>query len=268
MKDYSIATLTIAGSDSSGGAGIQADLKTFSAIGTYGMSIITAITAQSTQGVFGVEELSREIIKKQMEVVFEDIPPKSVKVGMVSSPEIITEIVSGLKKYKPKYIVVDTVMISKSGYSLLKPEAKYNLINYLIPEAYIITPNIPEAEEILGCEIKTVEDMKISGRKLLEMGPKYVLMKGGHLEGDAIDVLIGEGIFEVYKSERIDRKNTHGTGCTLSSAIASYLALGYGIKDAVRLSKNYITEAIKYSFDIGLGVGPVHHFYKFNQEEE
>ena len=262
MKNYKIPTLTIAGSDSSGGAGIQADLKTFSAIGTYGMSVITAITAQNTQGVFNVEELSSNIIKNQIKAVCEDIPPKAIKVGMVSSPEIIKDIVDSLEKYPCEYLVVDPVMISKSGYSLLKPEAKNNLIRYLIPKAYIVTPNIPEAEEISNMKINTVDDMKKAGKVILNLGPKYVLMKGGHLEGDCVDVLMGEDLFEVFKSERINRKNTHGTGCTISSAITSHLALGYDIVEAVKLSKIYITEAIKYSFDIGHGVGPVHHFYK------
>lgn len=265
MRNYKIPTLTIAGSDSSGGAGVQADLKTFSAIGTYGMSVITAITAQNTQGVFLVEDLSNEIIKKQIEVVFEDIPPKAVKIGMVSSPEIIKEITDTLKKYNPEYLVVDPVMISKSGYSLLKPEAKKNLIEYLIPMAYILTPNVPEAEEITGLHIENIEDMKEVGKKILELGPKYVLMKGGHLEGDAVDVLIGENTFEVFKQERLDRKNTHGTGCTISSAITAHLALGYSIEKAVELSKIYITEAIRNSFDIGKGVGPVNHFYSFQE---
>ena len=264
MRNYKIPTLTIAGSDSSGGAGIQADLKTFSAIGTYGMSVITAITAQNTEGVFDVEELSSKIIKGQIKAVCEDIMPKAIKIGMVSSPEIILDIAESLKKFPCEYIVVDPVMISKSGYSLLRPEAKESLIKYLIPMAYIVTPNIPEAEEISNMKIKTVEDMKKVGREILKLGPKYVLMKGGHLDGDAIDVLIGEDIFEIYKSERVDRKNTHGTGCTISSAITSHLALGYDIKEAVKLSKEYITEAIRHSFDIGHGVGPVHHFYKFD----
>lgn len=263
MRDYRVPTLTIAGSDSSGGAGIQADLKTFSAIGTYGMSVITAITAQNTEGVFAVEELSREIIKKQIQVIFADIEPAAVKIGMVSSAEIILDIVEMLKRYNPKYLVVDPVMISKSGYSLLKPKAKGNLIKYLIPMAYLITPNVPEAEEITGIEIKSLDDMKMVGEKILALGPKYVLMKGGHLEGDAIDVLIGKDVFEVYKSKRINKKNTHGTGCTISSAITAHLALGYDIKEAVALSKKYITEAIEHSFDIGHGVGPVNHFYKF-----
>ncbi|CEK35048.1 bifunctional hydroxymethylpyrimidine kinase/phosphomethylpyrimidine kinase [Paraclostridium sordellii] len=264
MGKYKIPTLTIAGSDSSGGAGIQADLKTFSAIGTYGMSVITAITAQSTQGVFLVEDLSKEIIKKQIEVVFDDIPPKAVKIGMVSSPEIIRVIVEALDNYNPKNLVVDPVMISKSGYSLLKPEAKENLIKYLIPKAYILTPNTLEAEEIAGIKINNLDDMKLVGEKILGLGPNYVLMKGGHLDGDAIDVLIGKDTFEIYKSERLDMKNTHGTGCTLSSAITAYLALGLDVKEAVLEAKKYITNAIKYSFDIGKGVGPVHHFYKFD----
>ena len=264
MRNYKVPTLTIAGSDSSGGAGVQADLKTFCAIGTYGMSVITAITAQNTEGVFDVQELSSKIIKGQIKAVCEDIPPKAIKIGMVSSPQIILDIVDSLKKYPCKHVIVDPVMISKSGYSLLKPEAKENLIKYLIPMAYIVTPNVPEAEEITGIKIETEEDMKKVGEKILELGPKYVLMKGGHLEGDAVDVLMGKDLFEVYQSERIDKKNTHGTGCTISSAITSHLALGYDIKEAVRLSKEYITEAIKYSFDIGHGVGPVHHFYKFD----
>ena len=267
MRNYKIPTLTIAGSDSSGGAGVQADLKTFSTIGTYGMSVITAVTAQNTEGVFDVQELSKEIIKGQMKAVFEDIPPKGVKIGMVSSPEIILEIVENLKKYKPEILVVDPVMISKSGYSLLRPEAKENLIKYLIPMAYLVTPNVPEAEEITGMKIDGVEDMKKAGKKILELGPKYVLMKGGHLDGDAVDVLMGEDVFEVLSCPRINKKNTHGTGCTISSAITAHLALGYDVVEAVKLSKEYITEAIKHSFDIGHGVGPVNHFYKFEDED-
>ena len=263
MKNYRVPTLTIAGSDSSGGAGIQADLKTFSAIGTYGMSVITAITAQNTEGVFDVEELSSEIIKSQIKAVCEDIPPKAIKIGMVSSPKIIKDIVESLEIYPCEYVVVDPVMISKSGYSLLRPESKENLIKYLIPKAYIVTPNVPEAEEISSIKIETVEDMKKAGKKILDLGPKYVLVKGGHLDGDAVDVLMGEDTFEVFTSERLDRKNTHGTGCTLSSAITSHIALGYDVVEAVRRSKEYITEAIRHSFDIGHGVGPVNHFYKF-----
>ncbi|MDU5110113.1 MAG: bifunctional hydroxymethylpyrimidine kinase/phosphomethylpyrimidine kinase [Clostridium sp.] len=263
MKKYKIPTLTIAGSDSSGGAGIQADLKTFSAIGTYGMSVITAITAQNTEGVFMVEDLSKEIIRKQIEVVIEDIKPKAIKIGMVSNPEIINEIVDTLSKYDIEYLVVDPVMISKSGFYLLKPEAKDALIKNLIPKAYILTPNTLEAEEISGVKINTLEDMKEAGEKILDLGPTYVLMKGGHLEGEAIDILIGKDVYKELKSDRLNNKNTHGTGCTLSSAITSYLALGNEIEKSVELAKEYITNAIKNSFDIGKGVGPVNHFYKF-----
>ena len=195
-----------------------------------------------------MEELSSKIIKEQIKAVCEDIPPKAIKIGMVSSPEIIKDIVDCLEEYPCEFIVVDPVMISKSGYSLLRPEAKENLIKYLIPKSYIVTPNIPEAEEISNMKIKTVEDMKKAGKLILDLGPKYVLM--------------GEDIFEVFECERINKKNTHGTGCTISSAITSHLALGYDIVESVKLSKEYITEAIRHSFDIGHGVGPVNHFYK------
>lgn len=262
---YKVATLTIAGSDSSGGAGIQADLKTFSAIGTYGMSVITAITAQNTQGVYEVLDLNKEIVSSQIKAVLEDIKPKVIKIGMVSNCEIINEIYCALSGYNCDYVVVDPVMISKSGFFLLKPEAKYMLIKKLFPIAYIVTPNILEAEEITEMKIRNLDEMKIAGKKILKLGTKFVLIKGGHLEGDAVDVLIGENIFKIYKSERLNRKNTHGTGCTLSSAISAYLALGKSITDSINLSKKYITNAIKYSFDIGKGVGPVHHFYEFDE---
>ena len=264
-NNYRLPVLTIAGSDSSGGAGIQADLKTFSALRTFGMSVITAITAQNTRGVFAVEEISKEMIKKQIEVIFEDIPPKALKIGMVSSPEIIKEIADTLSKYEINNLVIDPVMISKSGYSLLRSEAKENLIKYLIPMAYIITPNTMEAEEITGIHIQNLEDMKKAAKKLLELGPKYVLVKGGHLDGDAVDLLMGDGVCELFESKRLDRKNTHGTGCTLSSAIVTQLAHGYDVKEAVGNSKNYITKAIENSFDIGHGIGPVHHFYEFDK---
>ena len=259
--------LTIAGSDSSGGAGIQADLKTFAAHGTFGMSVITAVTAQNTCGVTMVQDITPEVVEAQIAAVFDDIRVDAVKIGMLSRPETIRAIAASLRKYQPKIIVLDPVMISKSGYSLLKPEAKENLIKYLIPMAYLVTPNVPEAEEITGIKINSVTDMKLAGEKILELGPKFVLMKGGHLDGDAVDVLIGENIFHVFKSKRLNRKNTHGTGCTISSAITAHLALGYDIKESVALSKKYITEAIEKSFDMGHGVGPVHHFYKFEESK-
>lgn len=263
---YKVETLTIAGSDCSGGAGIQADLKTFSAIGTYGMSVITAITAQNTQGVFAVENLSNEIIKGQIKAIFDDIVPKATKIGMVSEARIIECVASELKRYKAENIVLDPVMISKSGFSLLNPEAKNSLIKNLIPLAYILTPNILEAEEIIKRKISNVDEMIEAGKDILKMGPKYVLVKGGHLDGDAIDVLVGENTVKLFKSERLDRKNTHGTGCTLSSAITAHLAIGLDIVQAVEKSKEYITEAIRNSYQIGKGIGPVNHFYKFIKE--
>ncbi|WP_425449606.1 bifunctional hydroxymethylpyrimidine kinase/phosphomethylpyrimidine kinase [Dethiothermospora halolimnae] len=254
--------LTIAGSDSCGGAGIQADIKTFSALGVYGMSVITSVTAQNTQGVFAVEDMSMEIIGKQIDAIFDDIIVDGVKIGMVSKTDTIKVIAEKLKKYSAKNIVLDPVMISKSGFDLLKSEAKDTLINELLPLATIVTPNIPEAEVISGEDIKTIGDMESVSKSISKMGPRYVLLKGGHLDGDAIDVLYdGENIHH-FNSKRIATKNTHGTGCTLSSAITSYLAKGYSIKDAIKNAKDYITNAIKYSLDIGKGVGPTNHFFK------
>ncbi len=260
--------LTIAGSDSCGGAGIQADLKTFSANYVYGMSVITAITAQNTQGVFAVQDIDEDIIKAQIDAIFTDIEVDAVKIGMVSKISTIISISEKLKEYRPKNLVLDPVMISKSGYSLLKPESKSALINELIPLADIITPNIPEAEEILK-EVKskitvidTVKDMEIAAKEIYKLGCKNVLLKGGHIKGEAIDILYdGKEITQFY-SKRINTKNTHGTGCTLSSAIASNLALGFDMKEAVKNAKDYITTAIEHSLSIGHGVGPTNHFYE------
>lgn len=263
MSKYNIPTLTIAGSDSSGGAGIQADLKGFSANGTYGMSVITAITAQNTMGVFDIEELSSRIIKSQIKAVFEDIRPRSTKIGMVSNEEIIKEIAMSLKEFEVEKLVLDPVMISKSGFALLKEQAQNALKENLIPLAYVVTPNVPEAEVLTGIEIQTIDDMVKAAKAIKELGAEYVLIKGGHLDGDSTDVLYGDGVLEYFTAKRLDRKNTHGTGCTLSSAICSNLAKGQDIIEAIKNAKKYITEAINESFDIGNGVGPVNHFYKF-----
>ncbi len=253
--------LTIAGSDSCGGAGIQADLKTFSANGTYGMSVITAITAQNTQGVFDVQDVAPSVITHQIEAIFDDIRVDAVKIGMVSRPETICAIVSALKRYALPPLVVDPVMISKSGYDLLQPEAKKALIEQLLPLATLITPNLPEAEVIVGYHIDSLEKMRQAARDLHALGCVNVLVKGGHLQADAIDVLYdGEHFFELH-SPRLNTRNTHGTGCTLSSAIAAYLAQDYSLKEAVEEAKAYITEAIEHGFALGQGVGPVHHFY-------
>ncbi|ABW20226.1 bifunctional hydroxymethylpyrimidine kinase/phosphomethylpyrimidine kinase [Alkaliphilus oremlandii] len=255
--------LTIAGSDSCGGAGIQADLKTFSAHGVFGMSVITAITAQNTQGVFAVQDITPEMIQKQIEVIFEDISVDAVKIGMVSKTETIQTIAETLKAYNVKNLVLDPVMVSKSGFHLLQLEAKEALIKNLLPMATIITPNLPEAEVITGFEISTVEAMEKAAKAIHDMGPQYVLVKGGHLEGEAVDILYDGNQFIYYNAQRIHTKNTHGTGCTLSSAIASNLGKGLTITQAVEEAKNYITVAIEKSFAIGQGVGPVHHFHQW-----
>ena len=259
--------LTIAGSDCSGGAGIQADLKAFSAQGVFGMSVITAVTAQNTQGVFAVQDISPEIIGKQIDAIFQDIEVDAVKIGMVSQIASIEIISEKLKQYSPKNIVLDPVMISKSGFSLLQPEAKKKLIEKLLPKCDLLTPNLPEAEAILEevfgkpYEITTLEEMEVAAREIYKLGPKAVLIKGGHLEGKAIDVLFDGIELTYFDCERIHTKNTHGTGCTLSSAIAANIGLGNSITESVKIAKAYITTAIEHSLDIGRGVGPTNHFY-------
>lgn len=256
--------LTIAGSDSCGGAGIQADIKSFSANGVYGMSVITAVTAQNTMGVFKVQDISPEIIEAQIDAIFQDIRVDAVKIGMVSQIESIKAISNALKRVDNLCkVVLDPVMISKSGYNLLSPDAKETLVKELFPMAELITPNLPEAEEILGVEIENLHEMKEAAKKLIDLGPKAVLVKGGHLKDDATDLLYDGKEFTLFPQQRLNTKNTHGTGCTLSSAIAANLAKGMDIKEAVTLGKEYITGAIEHSFELGKGVGPTHHFYKF-----
>ncbi|MDI6601562.1 MAG: bifunctional hydroxymethylpyrimidine kinase/phosphomethylpyrimidine kinase [Thermoanaerobacteraceae bacterium] len=255
--------LTIAGADSGGGAGIQADIKTFSAHGVFGMSVITSVTAQNTMGVIGIEDISPEMVALQMKAVFEDLYPDAVKIGMVSSEGIIKAIAEGLKTYRPEKVVLDPVMISKSGSPLLKPEAMEALKDELIPLCLVVTPNLMEAEALTGMEIKTPGDMREAARRILDLGAKSVVVKGGHLTGDALDILYdGQGFYEVT-SERIETKNTHGTGCTFSSAIAANLAMGYDLIESVKNAKEYITGAIKNSLNIGHGVGPTNHFWRW-----
>lgn len=253
--------LTIAGSDSSGGAGIQADLKTFSAHGVFGMSVITAVTAQNTLGVWGVQDISPDIIARQIEAVFDDIRVDAVKIGMVSQVKTIEVISEKLRNYHPQHIVVDTVMVSKSGYHLLNPEAEATLVNKLLPAATVVTPNIPEAEVICQMSIRSLQDMEIASRKIFDMGPQNVLLKGGHLEGDSTDILYDGKNYIYFSSPRVNTINTHGTGCTLSSAITANLALGYSIEQSVSMAKEYITTAIRHALAIGKGVGPTHHLY-------
>lgn len=253
--------LTIAGSDCSGGAGIQADIKTMTAHKVYAASVITALTAQNTTGVYGVLDAGADFVGQQMDCVFKDIYPDAIKIGMVSNIETIQMIASKLKEYDAKNIVVDPVMVSTSGCDLMHPDAMETLMKVLLPMGDIITPNIPEAEKLCGFEIKSVEDMKRAAEMIGRNLSGSVLIKGGHLTETADDLLYDCGEFIWYRGERVDNPNTHGTGCTLSSAIASNLALGYDVKTSVQNAKNYITGALKDGLDLGQGSGPLNHCF-------
>lgn len=253
--------LTIAGSDSSGGAGIQGDLKTFAANGVYGMSVITAITAQNTQGVIAVEDISSEIIQKQNEAIFEDFQVDAVKIGMVSRSETINIVSSQLIKYHVVNVVVDPVMVSKSGFYLLQPKAVNALIENLFPLATIVTPNIPEAELIAGMKIRNFIDMEEAAARIFRLGPKNVLLKGGHLHDQATDIFFDGDKYQHFQGVRICTKHTHGTGCTLAAAIAANLAKGMELPAAIKQAKEYLTIAITHSLAIGKGIGPTNHFY-------
>lgn len=256
--------LTIAGSDSSGGAGIQADIKTMTMNGVFAESAITALTAQNTMGVTDIQEATPEFLKAQIDAVFTDIYPDAVKIGMVSSSELIEVIAEGLKRYDAKNIVVDPVMVSTSGSRLLKEDAVSTLVNKLIPLANVITPNIPEAEILSGMKIESESDMEIAARKIGgEMGIS-VLLKGGHAVSTANDLLYESGAFTWFKGERIDNDNTHGTGCTLSSAIAANLAKGFCLKESVSRAKKYISGALAAGLDLGKGQGPMAHNFNLN----
>lgn len=252
--------LTIAGSDCSGGAGIQADLKTMTAFGVYGMSVVTALTAQNTTGVSGIIEIDTEFVAKQIDAVFTDIRPDAVKIGMVANSALIKVISEKLKEYSAQNIVVDPVMVSTSGSKLLKDDAVGSLINFLIPIADIITPNIPEAEVLSGIRINDSESMAQGGRLIAKKAGTFVLIKGGHFIDRADDLLVAPGGSEKwFFSERIDNINTHGTGCTLSSAVACGLASGFSVEESVLSAKEYITEALKSGMDLGRGRGPLDH---------
>ncbi len=253
--------LTIAGSDCSGGAGIQADLKTFAAHGVYGMSVIVSVVAENTCRVIDIQDITPHIIKKQMDAVFEDITPDAVKIGMLSGQECMEAVALKLEQYKPGNVVIDPVMIAKGGHALMKEEALVFFIKRLIPLAGMLTPNIPEAEAISGMRINNPEDMKKAAVSIYQMGAGSVLVKGGHLDGDAEDILFDGKEFYIYSTRRIKTKNTHGTGCTFSSAIASNLALGLPFQKAIENAKEYVTMAIEHSLEIGKGHGPTHHLY-------
>lgn len=260
--------LTIAGSDCGGGAGIQADLKTFAANGCYGMSVITALTAQNTQGVTGIHPVPVEFVERQLDAVLGDIGADAVKIGMLYSAELIAAVAGKLRAYGVQRIVADPVMVAQSGDKLLQDDAVEALKTHLFPLAEIITPNLPEAAVLLGREVAGAADMETAAADLLQWGSRHVLVKGGHLEADGSeDVLVSAGSpgAERFGGERIQTRNTHGTGCTLSSAIAAHLAKGESVTEAVGHAKEYIRRAIRAGagYRIGHGHGPVHHFWPF-----
>ncbi len=254
--------LTIAGSDSSGGAGIQADIKTMTMNGVYAMSAITALTAQNTIGVRAIQESTPEFLKEQLDSVFEDIYPNAVKIGMVSSSELIRVVAERLSFYKAKNVVVDPVMVATSGSALMKTDAVETLMEKLLPLATLVTPNIPEAEVLSGLDIRSKEDMMSVAKYI---GDKYhcsVLLKGGHSVNDANDLLYSNNEIVWFEGKRIDNPNTHGTGCTLSSAIASNLAKGFTLNESVQRAKEYISGALSAQLDLGQGSGPMKHNFE------
>ena len=258
--------LTIAGSDSSGGAGIQADIKTMTANGVFAMSAITALTAQNTTGVAGIMEASPEFLKQQIDCIFTDIRPDAVKIGMVSSAELIIAIAEKLGEYQAENIVVDPVMVATSGAKLISDDAIDTLKERLLPMADILTPNIPEAEVLSGMEVRTEEDMIKAAEKISENYHCAVLLKGGHQLNDANDLLYRNGSYRWFYGKRIDNPNTHGTGCTLSSAIASNLAKGFDMDTSVERAKAYISGALGAMLDLGKGSGPMNHAFDITGE--
>ena len=253
--------LTIAGSDCSGGAGIQADIKTMTMNGVYAMSAITALTAQNTTGVRAIQESTPDFLKKQMDAVFEDIYPDAVKIGMVASSELIRVIADTLRYYDAKNVVIDPVMVATSGSVLMKNDAVNTLIEELLPVATVVTPNIPEAQVLSGLTIETKEDMIIAAKNIGDNYHCAVLLKGGHSINDANDLLYAKGEFTWFEGKRIDNPNTHGTGCTLSSAIASNLAKGFTLVESVQRAKEYISGALAFMLDLGKGSGPMNHAF-------
>ena len=253
--------LSIAGSDSSGGAGIQADIKTMTANGVYAMTAITALTAQNTTGVTGIMEVTPEFLAQQLDSIFTDIRPDAVKIGMVSSSALIHVIAEKLKEYKAENIVVDPVMVATSGSKLISDDAIETLKTCLMSLSSILTPNIPEAEVLSGMKVETEEEMILAAKKISETFHCAVLCKGGHQLNDANDLLYRDGEYKWFHGKRIQNPNTHGTGCTLSSAIASNLAKGYSMDESVKRAKDYISEALEAMLDLGKGSGPMKHCF-------
>ncbi len=260
--------LTIAGSDSSGGAGIQADIKTILSLGGYAMSVITALTAQNTLGVQAVRMMDPEFVAQQIDAVLGDIGADCVKTGMLGNPEIVRTVADKIQQYQISKLIVDPVMISKSGAVLLDSDAHRSMIEHLFPQCYLLTPNIPEAEAFVGRSITSVSDMKKAAKKIQKMGPKYVLVKGGHLPNAPIDVL-HDGIQDYeFETHRVRTRHTHGTGCTLSAAIATFLARGLPLMECIDKARGYLYRALRFSLGIGQGIGPLNHFASITREIE
>lgn len=259
--------LTIAGSDSSGGAGIQADLKTFAALGLHGASVLTALTAQNTQGVTAIHDVPPGFIAAQIDAVFADLDIGAVKIGMLSRAAAINAVAAGLARHRARNLVLDPVMVATSGSALLAPDAIDRLRRELIPRALVVTPNLPEAAALTGASLaRNEEEMEIQAREILSLGAQNVLIKGGHAEGaDSVDLLIGQRDVLRLSAKRVPSKNTHGSGCTLSSAIAAGLAKGLPLHEAARAAKVYVTAAIAAAdrLEVGHGPGPLHHFHQF-----
>ncbi|MEE0858220.1 MAG: bifunctional hydroxymethylpyrimidine kinase/phosphomethylpyrimidine kinase [Acutalibacteraceae bacterium] len=255
--------LTIAGSDCSGGAGIQADIKTFCANGVYAMSVITSVVAENTSRVLNVYDLPTQVIEQQIDAVFEDIEVDGVKIGMIKSCEIMNSVANKLIQYRPLNVVVDPVMSAKDNHSLMNQNALQTLKEKILPLTTMLTPNIPEAEMLTGISIKNTDDIYACAKIIYDTGAKNVLIKGGHSKYKPTDILYDGVKFYEFTSERINTKNTHGTGCTLSSAITANLSKGLQAKDAVLNAKKYIYNTIKNSLEIGKGNGPLHHFYDY-----
>ena len=258
--------LTIAGSDCSGGAGIQADLKTMTMNGVYAMSAITALTAQNTTGVRAIQESTPDFLKQQIDAVFEDIYPDAVKIGMVASSELICVIADALRYYDAKNVVIDPVMVATSGSALMKNGAVETLIKELLPVSTLVTPNIPEAQVLSGLAVETKEDMIAAAKQIGDSYHCAVLIKGGHSINDANDLLYANGDLIWFEGKRINNRNTHGTGCTLSSAIASNLAKGFTLVESVQRAKDYISAALAAMLDLGKGSGPMNHAFDLQGE--
>lgn len=254
--------LTIAGSDSGAGAGLQADLKTFAALGVYGTSVVTAVTAQNTVGVAAILEMPPRLVSSQIDAVMEDIGARAAKTGMLANARIIRTVAKKVTEHRLDHLVVDPVMVAKGGDVLLEADAIDTMRSKLIPLAAVVTPNLPEAQTISGIEGGGSRQIREMALRIMDLGPRSVVVKGGHRRGPANDLFYDGDAFHELPASRIPTKNTHGTGCTYSAAIAAYLAKGHTIGEAVAGAKQFITEAIRYAFSIGSGHSPVHHFYR------